>query len=417
MPSPESQKIMLIIIDQLRADYLSHFKKCSSLLPYQAVCSTNSFPASTESMHANISTGMYPKDHGFISKNTKGGQDGLVQLVEKLRSKQVPSLASLASESGFSTYVIGGKEETVRVMGTEENCALMIHYDKKNKKFIPRKARNDLRGKIQSIFRENQHTNIDQKNLDRNVLVMANELIQLLPNPFLYIVTLSSLDSIGHASGPNSNEVHRHLAFLDNEINSLVQKITPSSVIITGDHGCRNVSRYVIEPESNSAINVYCIDGQSIKPYEQYKLTSIMDAIQYDGGLLRIWMKENNNLSEQDLSFFSRYGYVFPHYIEQGLADKEIERLYYNSIHENLGDVFVIAQGDASFLKLDWIHDKLIQRKVAQRENIKLGDLPIGEHGTYDREDNRVCFLSNIEDLGPEFNNVQIYNIIKRIMS
>ena len=71
MPLSETQKIMLIIIDQLRADYLPHFKKCSSLLPYQAICNTNSFPASTESMHANISTGVYPAQHGFISKKTK----------------------------------------------------------------------------------------------------------------------------------------------------------------------------------------------------------------------------------------------------------------------------------------------------------------------------------------------------------
>ena len=415
MPSPESQKIMLIIIDQLRADYLSHFKKCSSLLPYQAVCSTNSFPASTESMHANISTGVYPAQHGFISKNTKNGAEGLEQLIQKVRKKELRSLASLGLEYGFAAYIIGGKQETVRVMGAEEDCAAMIFYDRNKNKFILKKAKDNLVEKMEDFLEESRYKKVQQKELDKPVLEIAKKIITLneLTSSF-FILTLASLDSIGHEFGPHSNEVYKHLELLDNLIYSLIEETNPSSVIITGDHGCRTVSRYIIEPENTSGIQVYCVQGQEIKPYEKHRLKSAVDNLQYDGGLLRIWMNDGKDITPGDLSFFSKYGFVFPHYIKQGLTNEEIIRLYNNSIHENIGDIFAIAANDTMFCKRTWIRDEILY-KVSKKAILSRENLPIGEHGTYGLEDIQVCLLSN-KPTKTIIENVEIYEMIKTMM-
>jgi len=61
-------KVLLVIIDQLGQDYSQYFKRCSRLCPFVGISDTNTIPSSTEAIHSSISTGLYPKDHGFYLK-------------------------------------------------------------------------------------------------------------------------------------------------------------------------------------------------------------------------------------------------------------------------------------------------------------------------------------------------------------
>ncbi|PIN85891.1 hypothetical protein COV19_07410 [Candidatus Woesearchaeota archaeon CG10_big_fil_rev_8_21_14_0_10_44_13] len=417
-----ANNLFLIIIDQLRADYKEHLQKCSKLLPNHAVCYVDSLPSSTESAHETISSGEQPRIHGFISKTAKGRAKGLDQLIMKLRRKELPSLASLGHKNGFGVYVIGGKEETVRVMGDEPNCRAMVYYLKDNPlfndKFVHVSNNQILDYSLTQLLNEIDFKGIPQPQWDKKVLNIFRHIYMMesLQKKF-FIMTLSSLDKLGHDYGPNSKEVCEHLKFLDNSLVDLINN-KDASVIITGDHGCRLVSRYVIEPaEAGSDIlRVYNFDGNSIRFHEDHSLDnfgSISD-IQYDGGLLRIWFKGEGSLSEKDLSFFFKYGHVFPHYTLQKDADEEIVRLYENSKHENLGDVLVVARGDSMFCKLSWIEDP-IRKKIAGRAILKKGELPIGEHGTQYSEDREVCFLSN-NPVKERLNNTEIYEYINSIM-
>ncbi|MCX6707555.1 MAG: alkaline phosphatase family protein [Candidatus Woesearchaeota archaeon] len=415
---------MLIIIDQLRADYAEHLKKCSDILPYPAVCDTYSFPASTEAMHTNISTGKYPNLHGFTSKIAKNNLSGLEQLIEKLRNIELPSLALLGISNNFKVYAIGGKEETVRVMGHDTDCELLAYYNKeKSKDRFVYNTQNLLIGQfLDYLFNTCHYKRVPQQGWDKRALDIFNNINSLDDNEKrFFILTLSSLDKIGHDYGPHSEEVYNHLSFLDESISAIIRDMPDSPVIITGDHGCRHTTRYLIEPskENPQSIAVYNVAEDYIKFENEYLLKSFEDIkdIQYDGGILRIWLNSGKNLCESDLNFLSEHGYVFPHYINQGHADYELIQLYENSRHENLGDIFVVAKGDTTFCKLGWITDTETKGNIKRRRDLILGNLPIGEHGTYHDEDRKVGFLSNLSTINQTLKNTEIYSIIETIMN
>ena len=333
-------------------------------------------------------------------------------------------MGSLGISHGYKVYAIGGKEETVQVMGDDEDCELKIYYKKEKEqqsksRFVYQTGNVPLYNLLEQLLNKEKYSNVPQEIWDKRVLEIFQHIEPIAESSkrLFFILTLSSLDKLGHDHGPDSEKVQEHLKFLDDYLSNLI-KWREGSIIMTGDHGCRRVSRYVIEPAETrrDALKVYSVDGNSINFCEEHILDSFnnISDIQYDGGILRIWFKGKAGLLENDMNFFSKYGFVFPHYTQQKDADEEIVRLYENSRHENLGDVLVVARGDAMFCKLSWVRDP-IRTKISGKAVLDIGELPIGEHGTHHAEDREVCFLSN-NPIKDRISNTEIYEYIKSIM-
>jgi len=407
--------IFLVIIDQLRADYSKYLPRCSELLPFHAVCDTNSIPASTEAMHANISTGRYPKDHGFISKTIRGSKQGLKQLLDKLTSKELVSLASIGNKHGFKNYIIGGKPETVQVMGLGKECELMLYYDPFIKCFVPRGADVQLVNDIEKLTQHNQYNQINQTEMDSRLLNIIEDVVSLSSqNNAFYICTLPSLDLIGHRSGPSSTKVAEHLNFLDERISSLFSKMNKNSAfIVTGDHGCRKVGQYLIELDADKfTMSVYKLNGDNFEFCERYTLKSMaIEEIHYEGGVIRIWLKHGQkSLLPDDVKFISKYGEVQP-------SDDEIaKRIYELSKHPNLGDITIVSKRDVMFCKTEWIHDKSAKDKINVDSALDARELYLGEHGTYHDEDRKVLFMSNHDFNLKSLTNTEISHCISRLM-
>lgn len=419
--SKSIDRITLIIVDQLRADYLPLLPRCSLLLPHKAVCETKSIPASTEAMHANISTGLFPREHGFVSKVTSEGDEGLEQLEGLFDAGHVSSISSTAAGHGFDTYVIGGKPEAVLTMGREEECALRIHYDKKKLSFISVGRKKALFDDLVRILDSEQYKDVKPENLDGRVLSIAEIVTSKVASPnSLFVITLPSLDKLGHIYGPNSAETTRHLAFLDGAIERVIGLTGGSNaVIVTGDHGCRTTTRYLIEADSDDPRRfvVYTWNGIQYKFLEEHRIDSEgnLRKIQYDGGILRLWFgKTPGLLSENDSEFLGRYGTMcLPH--QEGCG--ALMEVYRQSRHTNSGDITVVADSDVTFCKSGWVDDAVKQDKIARILPLDRYDLPIGEHGTHHPEDSEVGIMSNHEIGTSRICNTKIKSFVERMMA
>jgi hypothetical protein len=419
-PGSDINNVVLIIIDQLRADYGRFLPKCSKLLPYSAICETGSIPASTEAMHANISTGEFPSVHGFISKIAKDGKDGLSQIIGKLERKELSSLASSSFQNGFKAYVIGGKAETAKVMGLPEECSLLLHYDRDAGLFSVQGTGARICNVVRSylpqgrIVRKLEELDADllgifervtsEKNKDNSLLVMA----------------LPSLDAIGHKHGPCSHEVLEHLDFLDMRVADYIKAAGSAKFIVTGDHGCRSTTKYVLEVDNADprTVLVYESDGELFRLRERNHLDQVgnLSDIQYDGGILRAWFKKGAvSLSEEDNAFLMKCGCICGAGYDVGV-DERLQLAYLNSRRENMGDVVVVPRPDSTFCKRKWVkkstRDKLVVEKPVEKH-----ELPLGEHGTHYVEDQQVPIISNFDFGVGRITNVQIRGYIEHMMT
>lgn len=411
--------IALIIIDQLRIDYADFMPLCSNLLPFCIPCDTKSYPSSTEPTHATLSTATPPGVHGFISKQTRVGETGLSELEDKFDSGEVIPIALAAKENGFYTYVIGGKPETVQVMGRKEDCSLRVFYQRgidESKFKVDGTDENKIELLMNMLKNERKNTLLSRAEQDIKILNFLNTIMsdkKRLNN--LYITCLPGLDEIGHIYGPKSQAIKEHLTSLDEKLDSIISKHKKdTSFIVTGDHGCRNISRYVIEIEDESmTMAVYKKANDKLNFVERYCIESKDEIykIEYDGGNLRVWFKsEQGHLTSNDKSFFLKYGEIQP------VHNKGKEELYRNSNHPNQGDITIIAHDNTMFCKEDWIKDEDVIRRISNSVDLSNGDLPRGEHGTHHDEDRIVAFLSDYNFGVKRITNIMIPNFIKQLM-
>lgn len=406
--------VVLVIIDQLRADYADFMPLCRKLLPFHSTCDTKSYPSSTEPTHATISTATTPAEHGFISKETRNGVTGLLELVDKFDSGEVIPLALTAKESGFSTYVIGGKPETVEVMGRGEECSLrVVYYNNSFEVDGTDKNKVDLMKKLlkdEEYDRRLSRAEQDVKLLEFLNLIMSDE----KADRSLYVACLPGLDEVGHTYGPGSEMIIKHLNSIDRKLAYLIEKHgKDTSFIITGDHGCRNIRRYLIEVEYDAmTMAVYKAENNKFEFIERHTMESKEEihGMEYNGGNLRIWFKDNRgHLTSNDMSFIQKYGEIQP------VHDRKKVEFYHKSNHPNQGDITIIAHEDAMFCKKEWI-EKEVRSKVSEFMDLNDGDLPKGEHGTYHDEDRIVAFMSDYDFGIKEIQNTIVPLFVRKLM-
>lgn len=411
-------RVVLIIIDQLRADYKEYFVNCKKLLPYSAICDTNSIPASTEAMHANISTGKYPKEHGFISKSKiqdiEPGESGLEQMLALFGTRKVTPLSSLAVEKGYDVVCIGSKQEAINVIGVAEDCAMLVFAkkleDSANEKLECTGIDIELKHQVEGFLKEKgfdvkfPH----EKELSINNKTRSDLLIDLfryamtkitLSEKRFEVLALPSLDYLGHKHGPHTAKTLRHLNELDQQISEIILSDPTALFVIVGDHGCRRTQRYLVEKKRDNPFFA-CMYHQESERYK-YLGDILFDAnefrcMSYDGGILRVWLKNNADLSEKNRNFLAQYGTIIDLRSESipPVENKYLE-LINNSRHTNLGHIVVVSDKDVTFCKNSWIDKDVLGMKISANRDLEINELPIGEHGTYYPEDRHTLFMSN----------------------
>jgi hypothetical protein len=132
----------------------------------------------------------------------------------------------------------------------------------------------------------------------------------------------------------------------------------------------------------------------------------------YDGGLLRIWLNDGQmQISPDDSAFLALYGQICSNANLPG--DGEFRQIYENSVHENLGDLTVVANKNVTFCKNSWLDENVLTKIISNRATLAIGELPLGEHGTYHPEDRFSLLMSN-HDFGAEyFQNTEIIGLIE----
>lgn len=423
------ERIALIIIDQLRADYKDYFPECSKLLPYSAICDTNSIPTSTEAMHANISTGKYPKDHGFVSKSKrKQEKSELEQLIEKFDSGELTPLSSSASKKGYGFVCMCGKPELVDLLGRTEEYALVLYPHKETGIIVVNGINKRLKDETSLFLNIAGYTHLSKDLLpdgtrSRILIDVFKHLLDKCGegSKLLSILALPSLDYIGHKYGPLSEETIEHVYFLDEKIAELIKSNDDILFVIAGDHGCRKTQKYLIEVREDDArfASIYQQDGSLFKNKGAIKFDSEYNFqdISYDGGILRVWFKiKNSILVKRDAEILTEYGTIIDLRLKQNENKQLPLEVLDNSRHDNLGDIVVVSNKDATFCKRTWLDPELIERKILKNQDLKKDELPIGEHGTYYAEDRQTLFMSN-HDFGKNiFLNLQIRNEIEKVM-
>jgi hypothetical protein len=400
--------IMLIIIDQLRADYVQYMPRCAALLPYHAVCDTNSIPSSTEAMHATISMGVYPKDHGFISKITERGKTGLKELTDRIESGEFSTLAGAATRNGLETYVIGYKPETVQVMGTANECKLRVFADGRKLKIESRDE--DLVRELAETYAKYTATS-ENISTDEQLIRMQLRLSDIWPQGRkLSVLALPHNDILGHKYGPASPEVKTHLQRIDGAIEELIQRMQETThLLLVGDHGCRRITEHVIEIPSDKLAVAYRKQKDAWVSEEEHRFDEkTIRKIEYDGGMLRLWLEGRSTPLHEDTEFLQRYGTLH--------NNKKPDRANQNSHHENMGDLTVQANENVIFCRKDWIHDPSVFLRIYQKSNLPEYSIPHGEHGTGHREDRETPALSNFDTKRSRLFTVEIRAILEELM-
>jgi hypothetical protein len=213
--------------------------------------------------------------------------------------------------------------------------------------------------------------------------------------------------------GPISKKVVEYLTSLDNKLSAIINRVRYDSlVIITGDHGCRQTEKYLVECDKKDSrkIVIYESDYSGFNFKEDYVLDceKRFKNIQFDGGILRIWFEQNDSfLSEADRKFLLKYGKIIN--TKMGLIN--------NSKHPNLGDIVVEADHNITFCKHNWINDTVKEQKIPKKERLLKWDLPKGEHGTSHPDDRYVHFMSNYDFEIKELVNVDIKRFLEDIFN
>jgi hypothetical protein len=403
--------ILLIIIDQLRLDYLPFLEKTGRLLPYHAICSTGSIPSSTEAMHTNISTGLWPKNHGFISKNPKGRENkgqGLDQLIEKFKQGAITPIGHIASANGYQVINLGAKEETVLTMSLQKHADLQVASQ--SGKLLVRGKQDLLVDAISAKLKDKKYDIYPIFDLGMPIIDLASAALRMRDAhfPLFLSLALPDIDYYGHKFGPHSPNVIGRLKTLDEHIANMLEEHHSFMCYLVGDHGCRRTVKYVMETEHPHLAHIYHEENDELSYEGKILFDNSVEQIEYDGGILRLWFSQRGaTLDEETIKLISTYGKP----IDARLPSESDERVS-RSIHENLGELVVIANNDATFCKRSWI-DKEYHPLIEAAQPLPKGSYPLGEHGTYHCEDTAIPLLSNQKLEKDAYLNIELNELVK----
>jgi len=224
-PSEERPIVVLLSLDGFRSDYLQTYPKQSTNLRrladsgLAAAGLVPGFPSSTFSNHYSIATGLYPGRHGIIGNG----------FYDRARDARYRLGDRSAVEDG-SWY--GGEPLWVAVEKAGMRAASFF--------WVGSEA--DIQGIRPSYYKVYNGSIPNHKRVDQVLDWLA------LPKgqrPQLVTMYFSTVDSVGHRYGPDSPELPRAIASVDQQVGRLMAGLAkidqPVYLLVVSDHGMHQV--------------------------------------------------------------------------------------------------------------------------------------------------------------------------------
>jgi len=226
--SPSGRELVFLV-DGLGADLLSKYADVAPSLSRMVMHGTvtTSFPSTTATSLATLTTGEMPGAHGMLGYTVQVPRSGGRVLnslkwderVDPVMWQPVPTLFERASAEGISTTHVAAK-------------------------------RYENTGFTRAVFRG---ANYKGANVSADLISETVAALQKSPS-FVYLY-VNDVDSAGHSDGVGSDKWIAALKSVDDLVKALIQKLPKGTRIwLTADHGMINVEEKVILGKENELL-------------------------------------------------------------------------------------------------------------------------------------------------------------------
>ena len=226
--SPTGREL-LFLVDGLGADLLSTYAEFAPTLSRMVLHSpiTTSFPTTTATSLATLTTGELPGAHGMMGYTVQVPRSGGRVLnslkwderVDPVIWQPVPTLFERASAAGISTTHVAAK-------------------------------RYENTGFTRAVFRGAHY-----KGANISTDLVSETVLALQKSPSFVYLYVNDVDSAGHSDGVGSEKWIGALRYVDAIVEELVQKLpTGTRIWLTADHGMINVEEKLILGADNDLL-------------------------------------------------------------------------------------------------------------------------------------------------------------------
>ena len=226
--SPTGREL-LFLVDGLGADLLSTYAEFAPTLSRMVLHSpiTTSFPTTTATSLATLTTGELPGAHGMMGYTVQVPRSGGRVLnslkwderVDPVIWQPVPTLFERASAAGISTTHVAAK-------------------------------RYEDTGFTRAVFRGAHY-----KGANISTDLVSETVLALQKSPSFVYLYVNDVDSAGHSDGVGSEKWIGALRYVDAIVKELVQKLpTGTRIWLTADHGMINVEEKLILGADNDLL-------------------------------------------------------------------------------------------------------------------------------------------------------------------
>lgn len=306
--SPSGREI-LFLVDGLGADLVTTYSEYAPTLSRMALHSTitTSFPTTTATSLATLTTGQLPGAHGMVGYTVQVPRSGgrilnslkWDERVDPVIWQPVPTLFERGAEAGITTTHVAAK-------------------------------RYENTGFTRAVFRGAHYKGA---NIASDLISETVAALQKSPS-FIYLY-VNDVDSAGHSDGIGSEKWIGALRYVDSLVAELIQKVPKGTRIwLTADHGMINVDEKVIIGHDNNLLTDISVIAGEPRTRHFYTAT---DSAQAQAEIISRWEEALGD----KVKMYSRSGAV-----AAGLFGTHVSL----DASERIGDVIAIAQGNLVLL-------------------------------------------------------------------
>ena len=226
--SPSGRELVFLV-DGLGADLLSMYAEAAPTLARMVLHGTitTSFPSTTATSLATLTTGEMPGAHGMLGYTVQVPRSGGRVLnslkwderVDPVMWQPVPTLFERASAAGITTTHVAAK-------------------------------RYENTGFTRAVFRGAHY-----KGANISTDLISETVAALQKSPSFVYLYVNDVDSAGHSDGVGSDKWLAALKSVDDLVNTLMQKLPQGTRIwLTADHGMINVEEKIVLGQENDLL-------------------------------------------------------------------------------------------------------------------------------------------------------------------
>jgi predicted AlkP superfamily pyrophosphatase or phosphodiesterase len=226
--SPSGRELVFLV-DGLGADLLGKYAEAAPTLARMVLHGTitTSFPSTTATSLATLTTGELPGAHGMLGYTVQVPRSGGRVLnslkwderVDPVMWQPVPTLFERASAEGITTTHVAAK-------------------------------RYENTGFTRAVFRGAQY-----KGANISTDLISETVAALQKSPSFVYLYVNDVDSAGHSDGVGSDKWLAALKSVEDLVNTLMQKLPQGTRIwLTADHGMINVEEKVVLGQENDLL-------------------------------------------------------------------------------------------------------------------------------------------------------------------